>query len=311
MPSPLWRSPKRVALIAPAGAVDGAALDECLSRLDSLGIEALPSDNVTARHRYLAGHVDARLDDLYQAYGRPDVDAVWCLRGGYGCAQLLDRIDWSRIDAATRRPLIGYSDISALLVAFAARGLAAIHGPVACELNKLELEDPELPANSSRWQAMRSIAAVIDESHGTLPIAPWGHVSPASGRLLGGNLTVLASLCGTAAALRLEAPSLLLLEDVGEPLYRLERSFFQLLESLDKRWLDAVCLGEFKDCPVPGSASSIAEVFAEWLAPHDIALYTGLAIGHGERNLAWPFGAQGRIDGARLSFTRAPCRMVE
>ncbi len=123
---------QRIALIAPAGGVQDDRIDTALAVLEAAGIDAHLGAHARDHHRYLAGTAEARLADLHAAFELPDVAAVWCLRGGYGSAHLVDHIDWSRIPSHV--PLVGFSDISVLLEAFRQRGRFAIHGPVATQL---------------------------------------------------------------------------------------------------------------------------------------------------------------------------------
>jgi muramoyltetrapeptide carboxypeptidase len=287
-----------VALIAPAAAVADDLLDATLTQLKALGIDYHLGRHARARHRYLAGTVEQRLADLHMAFSLPDISAVWCLRGGYGCAQLLPGIDWARLKGARARPLIGYSDLSLLLAAFAQHALPAVHGPVATTLGQ-----PPSAGQLERQASTESLWRLLQNHSQSLPVKHLeGPVSVVRGRLVGGNLTALASGCGTAAAMRLPEQAILILEDVGEPYYRLERCFWQLWHSFGERHPVAVCLGSFTDCPRRGVQQSIEEILGEYLRPFGIPLYAGLPSGHGDSNFAWPYGHPATLHGARLSW---------
>ncbi|MGJ8521965.1 Murein tetrapeptide carboxypeptidase [Carnimonas sp. R-84981] len=299
----LWPSLRKIAVISPSSATPPAAYEQCLQRLTALGIEAVFSPHLNHRYRYLAGRVDERLQDLYGAFEQPDIDAVWVLRGGYGAAQLIEHIDWSRLERARSIPLIGYSDVTALLVAFAAQGLRAIHGSTATELNRLTLESDDLTA-TPRWQSLTSIEAAVQRKPGHLSLAN----APANrihGTLTGGNLTVLASLCGTPAALQLRGPSILLLEDIQEAFYALERSFVQLLQSVDTTQIKAICLGEFTRCEGPRDAPELAPIFEDWTASLGIPIFTGAALGHDGNNHAFELGAEAQVGSAGITWNSA------
>src|SRR5690625_2861147 len=137
---------KRIALVAPAGGVRDDRIDTALSVLAAAGVDVHLGQHVRDHNRYLAGTAEARLHDLHTAFEVEKVAAVWCLRGGYGCAHLVDHIDWPRIPGHV--PLIGYSDITVLLTAFHRHGKSAIHGPVATAL--------ALPGENAIEQADRS-----------------------------------------------------------------------------------------------------------------------------------------------------------
>jgi muramoyltetrapeptide carboxypeptidase len=289
----------QVALIAPAAAIAHEALETTYALLTDMGVSFVAGDHVRARHRYLAGTVEQRLSDIYAAFENPDVTAVWCLRGGYGCAQLLPYLDWERIRRTGKKPLIGFSDISIMLSAFHRHGLPAIHGPVATALAKTyEGEEQQRHEDS-----FRSLSRLLKGSQQFLPVQAVSQYSETvQGRLIGGNLTALASAEGTGHGLYAPAGAILILEDVGEPYYRIERSLWQLLNSIDAAQLGAVCLGTFTDCPRKGVAHSIEEIVAEWLAPLGVPLFHDLPSGHGPDNQAWPYGQIARLDRAGLHW---------
>ncbi|WP_263144569.1 LD-carboxypeptidase [Pseudomonas sp. RIT-PI-AD] len=281
--------PGRLALIAPASAIADDVLEATLAALQAAGIDYHLGRHARARHRYLAGTVEQRHDDLYEAFADPQVSAVWCLRGGYGCAQLLPGLDWVRLRQASPRPLIGFSDISILLDAFHRHGLPAIHGPVATVLGQSPLADAAEQA--ARQASLASLGQLLAGHRCELPARHLaGPTHAVRGPLVGGNLTALASVAGTVARMQAPDGAILLLEDVGEPYYRLERSLWQLLDSLDAERLGAVCLGTFNDCPRKGVVHSLEEIVGEYLRPLGVPLYDGLPSGHTALNLAWPYG---------------------
>ncbi|GGJ95309.1 S66 peptidase family protein [Pseudomonas matsuisoli] len=293
--------PGKVALIAPASAIAEAQLEATLRKLDALGIDYQLGTYATARHRYLAGTVEQRLADLHAAFEAPDVSMVWCLRGGYGCAQLLPGIDWALLKRASPRPLVGFSDISVLLSAFHRHGLPAIHGPQAGALGHAIPDDDRECAE--REASLDSLAQLLDSGHGHFDLTHIaGPSAGVSGELIGGNLTALASAAGSEDGLYVPDEAILLLEDVGESYYRLERSLYQLLRGLNTARVKAVCLGHFTECPRKNVTHSLEEIFAEHLAPFGIPLYGGLPVGHGSENHAWPYGKRAELSGGRLAW---------
>ena len=284
--------PLRIALIAPSGAVDESRYAITLQRLKQLGITPVLGQYVLERHRYLAGTAAQRAQDLHEAFERDDIDGVWCLRGGYGADHLLPLLDWSRLARHPERPLVGYSDITILLDEFYRHGLPAIHAPVATELALVEQWPPA--KDDERWQSLRTLWQVARHSEGHMRTEHYaGPKMTVSGHLRGGNLVTLASACGTAGALVLNQPTLLMLEEVGEADYRIERCFHQLLASIDTHWLSGVCLGSFTR---QGEATTSAhEALAEWLTPFNIPVHNHLPFGHHAINRAWPYGATGTL----------------
>lgn len=181
----------RVALIAPASAIATDVLEATLRQLEVHGVDYHLGRHVEARYRYLAGTVEQRLEDLHNAFDMPDITAVWCLRGGYGCGQLLPGLDWGRLQAASPRPLIGFSDISVLLSAFHRHGLPAIHGPVATGLGLSPLSAPR--EQQERLASLASVSRLLAGIDHELPVQHLGgHKQRVEGALIGGNLTALA-----------------------------------------------------------------------------------------------------------------------
>ena len=285
----------RIALIAPAGGVRDERIDAVLRVLGHAGVDAIPGGHIRDHHRYLAGTAAARLADLHAAFARPDIDAVWCLRGGYGSAHLIDGIDWGAIPDHV--PLIGHSDITALASAFAARGKPAIHGPVAVDLLK-PCQTQQQAENLAR--SIASLATCLRSTRqvmriDTAPPGAWGAGDQLSGRLVGGNLTTLASICDLRLTPADDAPRILLLEDVGEAEFRLERCFHQLVRSALFSHVKAIVLGEFMDCRLENGTHSLITLMKEHLNP-GISLLTGAPVGHGFSNQAWRYDDIARLE---------------
>lgn len=291
----------RVALVAPASAIAEEVLEATLRQLEVQGIDYHLGEHADARYRYLAGTPEQRLEDFHAAFEREDVSAVWCLRGGYGCGQLIPQLDWRRLKAASPRPLIGFSDISILLSAFHRQGLPAIHGMVATGLGLQPLSAPS--EQRERLASLASVSHVLAGGPGKLAVQHLaGPKAAVEGELIGGNLTALACMAGTEGTLYVPDGAILILEDVGEPYYRLERSLWQLLNSLGGARLGAICLGTFTDCPRKGVAHSLEEIFAEYAAQLGVPLYHGLPSGHGAHNRAWPYGRRAVLEGKSLRW---------
>ncbi|MFP4263990.1 MAG: LD-carboxypeptidase [Halomonas sp.] len=292
--------PLAISLIAPSSVTDDNAVARGIRGLESLGVRVRLPRPLQRPARYLAGSREWRLAQLHAACDDPETRAVWAIRGGYGAAQLLDGIDWARL-AARPKPLVGYSDVSVLLDHWHRHGLPAIHGPVAKAAAGLLDAEPE--ARRVLVQQFEETLALIEGPTALdYPIAAWGE-APATlaGPLAGGNLTTLASLVGTPAAFHAPEGALVILEDVGEPWYRLERALWQLVQggALDRA--AAVCLGTFEGCP-PWGDERLEAILAETLAPRGIPLYHGLPVGHGLHNRPWRYGATGRLAAGRLTI---------
>ena len=195
----MLRQNARIAVVAPAGVFVPARLAYTLEGVRALGYEPVLAPSIEARHRYFAGTTAQRAADLAWALTAPDIDAVWFARGGYGTAQTLALLPWGSLDS---RPVIGFSDATALLVAMHKRGLRGVHGPVLHGLCEWDLgsHPPVTPIDSESRAVLRALLAT-----GVAPALPGrpllGDPAPVRGPVIGGNLTVLASLAGTPWAL--------------------------------------------------------------------------------------------------------------
>ena len=237
---------------------------------------------------FLAGPDEHRLAELTAALADPDARAVFMARGGYGLLRLLPHLDLSGL---RERPkvIVGFSDTTALLATINRAGVAAVHGPVVTQLQRLPAEDHE------------ALFGLLERpGHGLLlsdltPVIP-GRVQ---GPLLGGNLEVFSRLLGTPFLPDLSG-AVLLLEDIGERPYRVDRLITHLDLAGVFSAVSAVVLGQFVDCREregsPLVSPSVEEVLDERLSRLGIPVVTGAQIGHGARNVAVPYGTLVELD---------------
>lgn len=264
-----------VALVAPAGPADPERLERGTEVLAGLGLRVVHGASILAREGYLAGPDAVRAADLQDAWCDPGVAAVICARGGYGTTRLLGLLDWDAMAAAGPKILLGSSDITALHRAFADRlGLATLFGPMpACAT----ISDPEGPEPVT----FAHLREALFEGGTPAPVTGDRVIVPgrAEGRLTGGNLALLAALCGTPYALRARG-RIVLLEDVTEEPYRIDRMVTQLLQAGCLDGVAGIVLGSWVDCgdPLP--------VLTELLAPLGVPTVAGLPVGHGAPQLS-------------------------
>lgn len=252
----------------------------------SLGWEPVVGDHVLERMGYLAGTDRHRLVDFNRFAGDDAIDGIWCLRGGYGAMRILDQLDY---DAWRRRPkaLIGYSDVTAIHQAIAVRcGLVTYHGPMA------RLELTELSRASLR-------AAVIDGENpcGVAAEAVTLRSGRARGRLTGGNLALVAGLANTPFAAALDG-GILVLEDVNEPVYRLDRMLTQLRLSGALDNLAGLAFGQFTDIP-PDAANDdrpLGDLLQEVADRCSVPCLAGIPLGHVADQWTFPLGAMAELD---------------
>jgi muramoyltetrapeptide carboxypeptidase len=284
----------RVALIAPAGPLPKPDdLPRAQENARTFGWEPIVGDHATERLGYLAGHDRDRLNDLNRALRDPKIDGVWCLRGGYGMMRILDAVDY---DALSRLPkvIIGFSDIVALHAAVQRRcRLVTFHGPHARE----SLTD------FSRDSFQRAVIQRVD-SCGTAPLAREINAGTAEGRFVGGNLAVLSSLAGTPFAPDL-TDSILILEDINEPVYRIDRMLQQLKLTGTLSGCRAIVFGDCTQCPedAGGGARRFDEVLGELAHALGIPCLAGIPVGHVPDQWTIPLGAIGTLDTSARSLT--------
>ena len=291
----------RVALIAPAGPLsEQDDLTRGMELCRALGWEPVAGAHALARHGYLAGTDAERLADLNQALTDPAIDAVWCLRGGYGLTRILDQVDSAGF-ARRPKPVIGFSDVTALLVGlYQATGVVTIHGPMArASLSTFTaghftrvLTDTAPPGRLAGLPAPSGV--LVPRAPRIVPLR--GGV--AEGPLIGGNLTLLTALIGTRHFPALDG-RLLFLEDVGEDLYRVDRMLAQWRMTGALGTLAGVIVGQFTELrrgTGDGGALGFDEVLATYLRPLGVPVAYGFPIGHVDDQWTMPLGVRARLD---------------
>ncbi|AVE08242.1 LD-carboxypeptidase [Pseudomonas palleroniana] len=285
---PALRSEGTIALIAPAGP---AALDveKAGQWMRARGYQLRIFPGVYERDGYLAGSDKTRLNDLHKAFADPDIDAIFCLRGGYGTPRLLDSIDFDLLRTHPK-PFVGYSDITALHLAISRyAGFVTFHGPM---LNADLLGDKQPPTESSLFAMLRGqlgTGSVL--AH---PVAyPLSTVSPgiACGRLLGGNLSMIAAVMGTPYEIEAEG-IILLIEDVNEPLYRIDRLLTHLRLAGKLAQVAGVLVGDVAGV----DQAALERLLKQTFEPLCIPVLSGWRSGHCDPNLTLPMGALVRLD---------------
>ncbi|NOY05474.1 MAG: LD-carboxypeptidase [Chlorobi bacterium] len=290
-------------IIAPASSpLKISDLEKGISFFCERGFKVKTGTTVSVEHGYLAGNDEQRVEALHTMFADKGVDAVICLRGGYGSARLLDKVDF-KIIRKNAKLLVGYSDITALHMAFLAQAdLPSLHGPmVAVECAKGMDQETERSLFRSLRNPYRKFSVRIS-AQGSDPGVHFSGI--ATGPLMGGNLAVLSSLVGTDYLPDFDG-AILFLEETGEPVYRIDRMLNQLrLSGLLER-IRGVLLGYFSDIPKQHQDRSLAEVFSDYFASLNIPVLSGFPSGHSLPNLTWLQGGIVRLNASRkvVSFT--------
>jgi muramoyltetrapeptide carboxypeptidase len=297
---PRLRPGDTVGLIEPAGFThDAFDLGEVKATIAAMGLVPKVAPHVAARYGYLAGTDAERAADVNAMFADPAVRAIFAIRGGWGCARILPLLDYGLIRAHPKL-LVGFSDITALHMALAARaGFATIHGPVAAS-----------SWGKVSWDSFRSIAF-----EGATPLyrapdvaedrlAPrGGHIrtlrpGKATGRLLGGNLTVLSALVGTPYLPDFSG-AILFIEDTNEAEYRIDRMLTQLSLAGILGRVAGVVFGQCTDCVADGPSYggfTLSEVLQQHLAPLGVPAFQGALFGHVANQFSLPEGIRAEID---------------
>jgi muramoyltetrapeptide carboxypeptidase len=279
---PALRERDHVHCIAPSSPFDRTRFDAG-ALLIAERYEVVHGRSLFAQRGYLAGEDAARLDDLAAALRDGSVRALVAARGGYGATRLLPQLSVDEIRSRAKW-LVGFSDVTALHALWAQAGLCSIHGPMVCSLSEA---------------SARLREAWFDLLAGAVPSALDGLQCVASGRaegrLFGGNLTVLAALVGTPYL-----PSLrdvvLLLEDVGERPYRLDRALTSMLQAGALDGVRAIVLGQFTQCEPGVDGVTAADVLRERLARLAVPIVADAPVGHVAENRPLLLGSHAAVD---------------
>ena len=273
-----------IAVIAPAGIPKLDGVEAGIALVESWGYRVTRAPHLGDKHRFAAGTIAARTRDLVWALCAEDVDAVWLARGGYGCMQCLPALP-ERLPK--NRPVIGCSDATALLAYLDKhRGGPLVHGPM---LETIATRVDDATRIRIRELLAGQTVAAIPTTHFL------GPTHAVRGRVVGGNLCVLATLAGTPWALDAR-DAIVVLEDITEVPYRIDRLIMQLRASGAFEGALAIALGDFVKCDPPAGADyTLDDVLREALEQLGVPVWSGLPMAHGTCNLAWQVGVIGEI----------------
>jgi muramoyltetrapeptide carboxypeptidase len=283
---PPLRPGDAVAVVAPSGPFDRPQFELGLAVLATRYRPVL-GEHLFEQQRYLAGPDAHRLSDLQQALDDGALKAVFAARGGYGAMRLLPGLR----PGPAPKALVGFSDTTALHLLAQRHGLRSLHAPVLTQLGR---SPPEVIDRLFAALEGRPLAPL----QGTRTITP----GEAEGPLLGGNLSVLTRLLGTPWFPSLRG-AVLLLEDVGEQPYRLDRLLTHLSLAGALEGLAGLVVGELTGCEKDGADYSSADVVDELVRPLGIPAFAGLPVGHGALNFAVPLGARVRLEAGAQRLT--------
>ncbi|MBI3611021.1 MAG: LD-carboxypeptidase [Nitrospirae bacterium] len=286
-----------IGVVAPAGSVDSTDLARGVDRLKGMGFRAVLGESVTRQFRYLSGSDRERAADLNRMFSDPEIAAIVCARGGYGTARIIPYLDDNAI-AQHPKILVGSSDVTLLLNHLRQRfGLVTFHGPmVAPNFGK------QPSALTDTW-----FRKILVEARGEGPIAVDGakglRGGQAQGPLVGGCLTMLCSTLGTPYEIQTDE-SILLLEDIDEAPYRVDRMLTQLKAASKFKKVRGVIFGKMPGCQPPSHSRYVLEdVIGDVLADQTFPIVYGFPTGHGGEQVTLPLGIPVRINGNAATVT--------
>ena len=293
------KSGGQIGVIAPAWIPISARLEHGYNYLKQKGYRVKLSQNITRKHAYFAGTEAQRLDDIHEMFSDPEIDAIFCARGGWGGLRLIDQIDFDLI-AQNPKPFVGYSDITTLQLAFWKKtNLPSFSGPmVAVEMGKgidpfTENHFWGLMLNKDRFYTVN-----LGETATTI------HTNgKASGVLLGGCLAMISTLLGTPFSPDYRG-SILFIEDVGEKPYKIDRYLAHLKQAGVFEEINGLILGEFLDCVAEDDEESftISELIDQYFSESTYPVIKDFPYGHGDVKITMPIGCQTQMDTAEKSI---------
>jgi muramoyltetrapeptide carboxypeptidase len=286
------KSGDAVAITSPAGAVwDDAQVETFTTILKSFGFNVIHGKTLTEKSGYFAGTDELRSNELNELFANKNVKGIFCMKGGWGCARLLDKIDYTLIEK-NPKVLIGFSDITALLIAITTKtGLITFHGPVGNsgwnDFTKSIFTNVTMVAKSYNFPenpATENTPVIIN-------------IGKATGELVGGNLTVLSSLIGSGY-LPDWKNKILFLEEVREEPYSIDRMLTQLKLSGILNSISGFVFGKCAKCLAeePQKSFTFHEVLMQHIQPLGIPAFYGAMIGHIENKLTLPIGIKASMD---------------
>lgn len=297
MPAPLAEG-DMVVIVSPAGEAHEADFGKMARMLEAEGLRVRIAPHAAGMDGDYSGSVEERLADMAEAVSNPDVRAILCSRGGYGAVHLLADLDTMAI-ADNAKWLIGFSDITALHCLWQKHGVGSLHGPMGIHLAP-DTDDEDM---SESWQAQIAILFGARPTY-RLPSHPLNRAGEATGRLTGGNMAVADALIATPFDC-LAPGAILFIEDVDEPVYKIERQLYRLKLSGVLEELGGLIVGDFSGVEPDANHASMEEMVRSMVEEYDFPVVFGFPGGHSSPNLPLLMGADVKItvtdSGAEIS----------
>ncbi|MCF6183974.1 MAG: LD-carboxypeptidase [Bacteroidales bacterium] len=298
---PLLKPGDTVGLITPAGFIDEKKLSIAVKNIEAFGLNVFYNDSVLEKSGYLAGNDESRLKEFHSMYKNNNIKAIVCVRGGYGTTRLLDNVDFSLIKQ-NPKPLIGYSDITALINAiYKKTGITGFHGVVGAgnftEYTSLNFK------NLFFGNSENVVIELFEKHKETAFVINEGFVS---GKLVGGNLALVVSVLGTPYDVSWQ-DKIIFLEDIGEAPYKIDRMLTQLISVGKFNNVKGIILGQFRGCEPEkedeANSFSLKEVIIDRIKPMNIPSVYGFSFGHIKNQVIFPVGIKADFNTNNFSIS--------
>ena len=280
------RAGDNIHIVSPSGAIQPGFIDGATKLLSSWGLKVTEGKYARTEYGRFSGTKDERVADLQQALDDPNVKAILCSRGGYGLAQIIDKIDFTSF-AKSPKWLIGFSDITILHNAITALGIASMHGIMTKYLT-------ELPEESDQITSFKNLLFGTPSNFSIKPEAE-NRLGQAEGKLIGGNLSVMMGMRSTPFDLDFNN-NILFIEDVGEKPYQIDRMMQSLRLSGVLKQISGLVVGQFSDYDEdPLMMQSVAEIILAAVSEYDYPVCFNFPAGHVDYNLSFVLGEQAEL----------------
>ena len=280
------RAGDNIHIVSPSGAIQPGFIDGATKLLSSWGLKVTEGKYARTEYGRFSGTKDERVADLQQALDDPNVKAILCSRGGYGLAQIIDKIDFTSF-AKSPKWLIGFSDITILHNAITALGIASMHGIMTKYLT-------ELPEESDQITSFKNLLFGTPSNFSIKPEAE-NRPGRAVGKLIGGNLSVMMGMRSTPFDLDFHN-NILFIEDVGEKPYQIDRMMQSLRLSGVLKQISGLVVGQFSDYDEdPLMMQSVAEIILAAVSEYDYPVCFNFPAGHVDYNLSFVLGEQAEL----------------
>ena len=277
---PTLKKGDTIAIVAPAKSIEKEYIDFAVDFFEQQGYKVLVGKNCLNQYHYFAGTDEERLSDFQEALDNPEIKAIICARGGYGCVRIVDEIQWASL---LNHPkwIVGFSDVTVFHQRINILSLPSIHGTMPLNFKE------------NTTESLSTLLQHLEGNHQeiSIPSHPMNIQGTAEGTLIGGNLSILYSLLGTDDEVNFQ-DTILFIEDLAEQLYHLDRMLFAFKKAGVLGQIKGLIVGgmtDMKDTAIP-FGKSLEEIICEHIKSFNIPLAFGFPAGHINDNRALVFG---------------------